>query len=509
MKKKTQTIDELLQELSTTYRESVRLASVAELLEWDQEVFMPAKASAYRAETVGYLAGLAHERLLSLGERGVIHMLEEQVAKGNLKGKAAALVRECARDVKEAQALPNTFVQELAETTSNAVHVWQKARSENNFRLFAPHLEEVLRLSRDKAAFLAPKGDPYDALLDTYETGATTAYLAPLFAELRDGLVPIVKELRGAKKKPKKTFTGTFALEKQRRFSHMLSSAIGFDAASGRLDESTHPFTVGIHPSDVRITTRYDERDPWYAIGSTIHEAGHALYEQGLPEKEHGTPLGQARSLGVHESQSRFWENMIGKQRSFWKYFYPKLKKSFADELKSTSLDEWYGYLHQVTPSLIRTESDEVTYNLHIIVRFEIERLLVHGSIEVKDLPQVWNEKMYEYLGVRVPDDTRGVLQDTHWACGLIGYFPTYTLGNLYAAALYDALLLDIPDMEKQIAQGEFAQIKAWLHRNVYRHGRTYSTDVLMRRATGSGISVEPFLSHIKKTYYPVYGLSV
>lgn len=493
-------------ELRRRLTEMLHLRSALSLSSWDQEVYMPRGASVPRAEMLAYLSGEYHKKLLALNSGKLLSNLQKASDIGLLSRRERALVREIWRDYTLARKLPSTFVVEFADITSRAQHVWADARRTNDFKLFKPWLEKIVTLSRTKARLIGGS-QPYDALLDTFEPGMTSDTLSATFAELKNGLIPLMAEIARSRIAAPKPPQGIFSITEQKALLEYINLKMGFDYDRGRLDESTHPFTSGSHPTDVRITTRYRETDLWYSIGSDIHELGHALYEQGLPAHEAGTPLGEAASLGVHESQSRFWENMVGRDIHTWRYLLPGMKKRFPDALKKYSLDEWYRSLHTVRPSLIRTEADEVTYNLHIILRYEIEKDLIEGSISVKDLPSIWNEKMHESLGLRVPNDAHGVLQDVHWSGGMLGYFPTYTLGNLYSAQLNEKIRSDMPDFDMKLSRGEFLPIRDWLNTKVHRFGRTYSARELMRKVTGSDLSAMPFLSYLDKKYTSIYDL--
>ncbi|MFZ2555863.1 MAG: carboxypeptidase M32 [Minisyncoccia bacterium] len=492
-------------ELRRRLTEMQHLRSALSLSSWDQEVYMPKGASASRAEMLGYLSGEHHRKLLILDQGNLLSNLHAAEEAGRLSPKVRALVREVWRDYALARKLPHTFVVEFADITSRAQHVWAEARQRNDFAHFRPWLEKIVRLSREKASLLGGVHS-YDALIDTFEPGMTSAELSRTFDDLKTGLIPLVTRIASNGAKKPKAPKGIFPIAEQKKILEYINLKMGFDYARGRLDESTHPFTSGSHPSDVRITTRYREKDLWYSIGSDIHELGHGLYEQGLPLHEAGTPLGEAVSLGVHESQSRFWENMVGRNIATWRFLFPLLKKHFP-ALKDYSVDEWYRFLHIVRPSLIRTEADEVTYNLHIILRYEMEKDLIEGRLAVKDLPSIWNSKVREYLGLTVPDDARGVLQDVHWSGGMLGYFPTYTLGNLYSAQLYEKIRNDMPDFERKLSKGDFIPIRDWLGEKIHRHGRMYSASDLMHRATGSRLSVAPFLSYLEDKYTDIYEL--
>lgn len=488
--------------LRSRLREVKYLGSSVALASWDQEVHMPPKASAARAELLAYLSGEQHTKFVALDHDKLLTRLR---GAKKLSPKNTALVRELWRDYMLATKLPMAFVVEFASTTSEAQQVWAEARRKNDFELFQPWLEKIVKLSKEKARLLGGL-DAYDTLLDTFEPEMTSRELDVTFTALREQLVALLARIQSANQPKVRPPKGMFPIDQQRTLLDAMLPQMGFDMEAGRIDESTHPFSTDIHPFDARITTRYDEKNIWSSVGSAIHELGHALYEQGLPAGESGTPLGEAASLAIHESQSRFWENMVGKNRQTWTHFFPQMKKAFPKALAGYSADEWYRYLNTVQPSLIRTESDEVTYNLHIILRFEIERDLIKNNLHVKDLPHVWNEKMREYIGIRVPDNARGVLQDVHWSGGMIGYFPTYTLGNLYSAQLYDAIQRDLPDFGVKLAHGDYIPIRDWLRDTIHRHGRYYSAKTLMRRTAGSPLSIDPFMRYLTEKYSKLYG---
>ena len=493
--------------LKARLSEIAHLGSVYSVLGWDQEVHMPEKGVDARAASISLVSSILHEKLVSLDDDGLLSKLKKQVDAKKLKGKDAIIVAETWRSFEREKKLPKAFVEEMAETTSKAHHVWVRARRENDFKAFLPWLRKIVELKREEARLVGFADSPYDALLDSYEPGLTTRDAAIILNDLKDFLVPFIKQLRASRVAvDQRRVRGVFPLDKQLAFNHFISEKMGFDYAAGRIDESVHPFTTTFHTNDVRITTRFKKDDLYYSIGSTIHETGHALYEQGLPSEHFGTPLGEAVSLGIHESQSRLWENTIGKSAAFWKYFYPKLQKEFPEPFKQVPLAEFLRTINEVRPSLIRTEADEVTYNLHVIVRFEIEKELIEGSLDPKDLPAVWNEKMKEYLGVRVPSDSLGVLQDTHWSGGSIGYFPTYTLGNLYAAQFYSAMEREIPDLTARIAAGDLAVPREWLRKRVHLHGKTYKAADLVKKVTGEYPTSRYFIEYLKAKYEKLYG---
>jgi len=422
----------------------------------------------------------------------------------------AANVREIRRDYNKATKLPESLVSELAQVSSEAQHEWAKARKASDFAQFLPWLKRLVKLNRDKAACLGipSGGEAWDALADTFEPGCTAASVTAVFTPLRARLVKLIAELRGAKSGPSNRFNETaLPVDLQTSFVRMVTEAIGFDFERGRLDASTHPFCGGSHCNDVRMTTRYCETCLNDALGSTMHEAGHGMYEQGLPETAIGTPLGTAVSLAIHESQSRLWENQVGRSLPFWKWCRPRLLAHFGKSVEGFTVDELYGAANIVEPGFIRVEADEATYNLHVMVRFELERLLIGGQLDPADLPGEWNRRYREYLGLEVPDDRRGCLQDVHWSMGAFGYFPTYTLGTLYSAQLFSAARRDLPGLEEGFASGEFAPLLKWLRTHVHAHGRRYSPAELCVRATGKPLSSEPYLEYLEGKLRPLYSL--
>ncbi len=492
----------MIEELKKRLKEIAHLEVIRSLLFWDQEVNVPPKGADIRAAAIAELSGIIHEKFIALDEDGLLTKLEKQFESKKLKGKEAVIVAETWRSFARQKKLPKAFVQELAAVESKAQSVWAEARKQNDFKLFLPWLEKIVALKQKEAKLVGYKNSPYDALLDVYEPGMTTQEIVTIFDDLKDFLIPFIKKVRAKEAKVNLSKTkGKFSLDKQATFNAFIAKSIGFDFAAGRLDTSTHPFTSGSHPGDVRITTRYREDDLVYSLGSTIHEAGHGLYEQGLPLEHFGTPLAEAISLGIHESQSRMWENQIGKSLEFWKHFYPTLQKEFPVPFKKLPLAEFYKIINEVRPSLIRTEADEVTYNLHIIARFEIEKELIEGSVEAKDLPAIWRAKMKDYFGIEVPSDSLGVLQDVHWSAGLIGYFPTYSLGNLYAAQFYQAMNTTLPNLKKLITSGKFVEINAWLRTHIHSRGKLYKASELVKKVTGEPLNSRHFIQYLEEKY--------
>lgn len=473
-----------------------RLGSAAALLGWDQEVNLPSKAQVYRGEVEAQVAGELHKLSTDKAFVALIKELKEPDAMKQLSSDEQVIVRETWHDVEKAILLPTAFVQEFTKLSSQAFGAWAAARQKSDFSIFQPLLEKVVAMSRQQAEYLGYKESPYDALLDQYEPGLTSKKIDGLFTPLAKELSVLVKQ--AASKKQPVLPAAFYDQIGQEKLSHEVAAALGYDLNAGRIDISPHPFTVDFHPTDVRITTRYSEDNFWESLGSTIHETGHALYQQGLPVKEFGTPLCEPISLGVHESQSRIWENFVGKSQSFAEYLHPILERYFGKKIIHYSAQELYVWLNRVQPSFIRVESDEVTYNLHIVLRFEIEKELMEGTLKVADVPEAWNQKMKDYLGLSVTDDAQGCLQDIHWSHGTLGYFPTYTLGNLYAAQLYQKIVRDIPDLEKNFAKGDFAPFLAWLRKEIHVHGRRYQPEELLERATGEPLNPNYLIQHLK-----------
>lgn len=486
------------------------LCSACAVLGWDQEVHMPQKGIDARSAACSILSSVVHKKLVAIDDDGLLSSLKKQVDLKKITGKQATIITETWRSFERQRKLPEALVKELSETESKSQHAWAEARKNNDFKSFLPWLQKIVELKRAEANLVGFSDSPYDALLDSYEPGMTTKEASVILNDLKDFLVPFLKELKHAKVKiDQKRILGRFPLEQQFAFNRFVSEKMGFDYTSGRMDQSTHPFTTTFHTRDVRITTRFKENNLLYALSSTIHEVGHALYEQGLPSEEFGTPLSEAISLGIHESQSRLWENSIGKSVEFWKYFYPRLQKKFPKPFEKIPLNEFIQIINAVKPSLIRTEADEVTYNLHIILRFEIEKEMIEGTIDLADLPLIWKTKMKEYLGIDVPNDSVGVLQDVHWSAGMIGYFPTYSLGNIYAAQFYNAMQCDIPDFSKKVSIGNLKEPREWLRRNIHIHGKTYKAAELVKQVTGEYPTSRYFIDYLSKKYEKVYSLKV
>jgi carboxypeptidase Taq len=424
--------------------------------------------------------------------------------------KEVCIVREVWREFERDKKLPTAFVEELARVCSKAQTAWEEAKKNSDFNSYLPHLKKIVELKRKEAEIVGYKDSPYDALIDVFEPGTTAKDLSIILDELKDFLIPFLRKIEKSKVKINpKMLKGKFDISRQFEFQKSIIEKIGYKFESGRLDTSVHPFSIGFSPEDVRITTRYSEENLVDSFLSTVHEAGHALYEQGILAENFGTPMGESISLGIHESQSKTWENIIGRSKFFWKYFYPELKKIFPKPFSKIKLDDFYRAINAVEPSLIRIESDELTYNLHIILRFEIEKELVEGSIACEDLPKIWADKMKSYLGVDVPNDAKGVLQDVHWAHGSIGYFPTYILGNLYASQFFQQAKKNIPELESKISKGNFRELREWLNKKIHIHGKLYSAEKLVQKVTGEKLTSKYFVDYIRDKYSKIYKIKL
>lgn len=487
------------------------IASSASMLGWDQETMMPPGGLEHRGRQLAILARTAHEMKTDPRIGDLLAECEcDRSVTGDSVSVAAVNVRELRRDYDLLTKIPASLVEEFTRTTSRARHEWAEARKASDFSRFQPWLEKIVELSKQKAKCLstAATKEPWDALADLYEPGSTAADIERVFVPLRQRLQKLLGELNGGRKKPSNRFNETaLPIEKQEAFVKFVSERIGFDFSRGRLDRSTHPFCGGSHCNDIRMTTRFTETCVNDALGSTMHEAGHGMYEQGLLPEHIGTPMGEAVSLGIHESQSRMWENQVGRSRAFWTWCMPKLPEFFGEAVKGFSFEELYEAANIVEPGFIRVEADEATYNLHVMVRFEIERAIMSGAMSVADIPGAWNKAYKEYLGLTVPDDRRGCLQDVHWSMGSFGYFPTYTLGNLYAGQFFEKAQRDMPDLQEQFARGEFGGLKKWLNVNIHQQGQRYRAADLCKVVTGAPLSAEPLIRHLEGKLKPLYGV--
>jgi len=482
------------------------LNGASSLLGWDQQTYMPPGGAAARAEQLATLGRLAHEALISdeIGE--LLEGASAELTSSSSGSDESCLVRVVRRDYEKARKVPAALVAEIARATSLGMEVWVQARKDSNFAFFQPALQRILDLQRDLARCLGFEESLYDALLDQYEPGMKKSELVRIFSELKAGLVPLVQSISERldrvddgvlRKNYPEAAQWEFSLEAARR--------LGYDFQRGRQDKSVHPFTTSFSVNDVRITTRVDEQFLPTALFGTLHECGHALYEQGVSQNLERSPLASGASLGVHESQSRLWENLVGRSRGFWKFFLPRLKQAFPQNLQDVPLESFYRSINRVEPSLIRVEADEVTYNLHILLRFELESDLVESRLALADLPEAWNAGMKALLGVVPQNDAEGVLQDVHWSNGLIGYFPTYSLGNLLSVQLFEKAQAAIPALAAQIENGDFAALLDWLRTNVHQHGRKFLPSQLIQLATGKSLRAAPYLRYLQQKYSEIY----
>ncbi len=480
------------------------IEAAANVLEWDQETYMPDGAAGARAQQIATLRQLAHERFTTDELAGLVDALA--VADG-LSEADAALVRVTRRALDRKRRLTPDVVARFAAAVSAAKQAWKKAREENAFPAFAPHLERLIDINVEMAEALGYDDRRYDALLEEYEPGMTTAEIETVFSDLRGRLVPIVQAIADAEPVDDGLMTLSYDTGRQWDFGMAVLRDIGYDFSRGRQDLSAHPFTTSFSITDVRLTTRVNERFLPSALFGTLHEAGHGLYEQGVAPAFDRSPLAEGASLGMHESQSRLWENLVGRSEAFWRRYYPKLQKVFPDQLGGVEMSAFYRSINRVAPSLIRVEADEVTYNLHIMLRFELETALIAGTLAVADLPAAWNAKMEDYLGIRPDTDADGVLQDIHWSLGVFGYFPTYSLGNLMSTQLFEQIQVDLPELERQIETGEFAPLREWLRIHVHQHGKSRDAGEILEQVTGQRLGSDSWIRYIEGKYGALYGL--
>lgn len=499
------------EELMAHFKRLTLLGSTGSVLAWDQETMLPRGGVAYRAQQRGLIAELSHQMFV---DPRVEQWLGECEADASLTAdataRAAVNLREIRHGYDRATKLPAKLVREYARVTAEAQASWEQARKEDDYGQFAPSLRRIIELNIERARCYGwpAEGEPWDALADGFEMGMTAAKVAAVFTPLRKQLVALIDQLRGAGVEPSRAFDEMkVPVDQQRKFVQWAIGQFGFDFGRGRLDTAAHPFCSGAHPGDVRLTTRFHDAMLTDALGSTMHEAGHGLYEQGLPAELIFEPAGGAVGLSIHESQSRLWENQVGRSLAFWQWCYPKLGEFFGDAFAGLSAEDAFASANKVQRTLIRVESDEATYNLHIMIRFELERLMLRGDLGVDDLPLAWDQRYRDYLGIDVPDNRRGCLQDVHWAHGAMGYFPTYTMGNLYGAQFFETACDALGDVPGMIAQGEFAPLLTWLNENIHAHGHTYQSDGLCQKVTGKPLSAEPLMRHLRRKLEPLYGL--
>lgn len=500
---------EKLEALRNLLSEVFDLNAAAAVLGWDQQTYMPRGGASNRAMQLATLSRLAHQKSVSDEMGDAIEAAKDETASLDPDSDEARLVRKAARDFDKAHKVPSEWVAEFSRVTALAHQVWEKAREDADFSQFQSSLEEILELRRQYAEFFAPYDHPYDTWLDDFEPGMKTAEVKAVFDDLRPQQVELVHAIiEKGDVVDDAVLHQAFDEQKQWDFGEEVIKVFGYDFERGRQDKAVHPFTTGFGIGDVRITTRVDPNFFNTAIFGTFHEAGHALYAQGTKADLDRSPLLGGASMAIHESQSRMWENLIGRSRAFWVAYYTHLQEYFPTQLKGFEVEDFYRAINKVKTSLIRVEADEATYNLHIMLRFEIELGLLEGSIAVADLPAIWNQKMEEYLGQTPPDDALGVLQDIHWSGGAFGYFPTYALGNLVASQLWEKITEDIPQLKGQIEQGEFANLLTWLRENIHQHGAKFEPMELLERVTGSRLSAGPYVQYLRDKFGEIYDLS-
>jgi carboxypeptidase Taq len=498
-------MSEKLELLKEKLGEVVDLGYASGVLGWDQQVNMPPAGNEARGQQLATLNKIAQEKFISDEVGRLIEDLQQELDGSD--SDDAALVRVAARNYEKARRVPPSFIAEQAIVTSKAFEAWVEARSKSDFSIFRPHLEKVVELVHKYISFFPPAEHPYDVLLDDYERGMKTSDVKAIFDGLRPKQVKLIKAVTSAKQVKDDFLYKKYNEKKLIDFGNEVITQFGYDWNRGRQDKAPHPFQASFSINDVRITTRFEDDNPLATLFSTMHESGHALYEQGVDLAYERTPLAGGASLAVHESQSRMWENLVGRSLPFWEHFYPALKKTFPAQLEGVSLKSFYKAINKVEPSFIRVNADEATYNMHIMLRLELEIGMVEDKIAIRDLPEIWNTKMEEYLGITPANDAKGVLQDIHWSGGSIGYFSTYALGNLISAQLWEKINRDIPDLNDQIRKGNFSELLAWLRKNIHKYGQKYGPQELVERVTGSKIAPEPYVRYLTKKYNEIYGL--
>jgi carboxypeptidase Taq len=497
-----------LEGLKARMQDVLSLRAASNLMGWDQQTMMPRGGAEARARHLETLAKFAHVHFVDAETARLLEKAAAETSSLPATHDDACLVRVTQRDYNLACKVPADFVAELTRLTALAHEVWAKARAENNFADFAPTLAKIMALKQQEAQYLGYSDHIYDALLDTYEPDVKTADVTAMFDTLKVDLIPLVRAISArADSVSAVPLHQPFDEAKQKAFAEMVIGHYGFDFSRGRQDRAVHPFCQSFSQSDVRITTRYDANWLSPAFFGTLHETGHAMYEQGSAPEIDAHGLGGGASLGVHESQSRLWENVVGRGRAFWQHFYPQLQATFPEQLGKVDLDNFYRAINKVAPSFIRVEADEVTYNLHIIIRFELERDLLAGKMPIGNLRDAWNAKYQEYLGIVPPTDTLGVLQDIHWSAGLVGYFPTYSMGNLLSVQLFNKAVAAHPSITTELAEGKFATLRQWMHENLYRHGRKFTPKQLISNATGEAMQSRDYMAYLKAKYSAIYGL--
>jgi len=500
-------MSEKLDQLREITGEVADLNAAISLLGWDQQTYMPAGGNDARGQHLATLGKIAHQKATSSQVGDLLGALKSELMSGDPDGDDAAFVRVASRDYDKAVRVPAEFVAEQAIITTAAFEAWHEARAKSNFETFRPHLEKVVALVKRYITFFPPADHPYDVLLDDYEPGMKTAEVKAIFDALRPRQVELLHKIAGRPQVDDRFLHRAFNEKKIWELAADITRELGYDWRRGRMDRAPHPFETSFGADDVRITNRFEPEQPLATLFSGMHEAGHAMYEQGVARNYDRTPLAHGASLAVHESQSRMWENLVGRSLPFWELMYPRLKRLFPSQLKGVGVRSFYRAINKVQPSHIRVNADEATYNLHIMLRLELEISLVEGALDIRDLPDIWNARMQEYLGIRPRNDAEGVLQDVHWSYGSIGYFSTYALGNLISAQFMQKMRSDLADVDGSIRAGKFGELLEWLRTNVHTFGRKYDPQDLVQRVTGSRINPEPYVRYLTDKYSEIYGI--
>lgn len=496
-----------LDEFRERYGLLTDLEQAAAVLDWDQQTYMPEEGGEHRAQQLAALAGIIHETHTGAGMGELLDRLQEHAA--DLSADDAAALRVARRDFERESRLPRRLVEELSRSESEGQLQWQEARRRNDFSLFLPSLTRIISLVREKAEHIGFTEHPWDALHDGFEPGSDTRTVREVFGPLRQATVRLLERIRESGNVVDDAILyRDWPEDSQEAFARAEAERFGFDFRRGRLDRAVHPFATSFGNRDVRITTRYDRNFLSTAVFGIFHEAGHGMYEQGIADGLIRSPLGTSASLAVHESQSRLWENLIGRSETYWQYAWPKLQAAFPHTVAASDRDEFIRAINRVTPSLIRVEADEITYNLHIMIRFELELALLDGSLEPAGLPDAWNALYRDQLGITPQDDAEGCLQDVHWSAGLFGYFPTYALGNVMSVQLLEAHRAQNPELDSQTARGDFSRLATWLRDNVHSHGSRYLPQELLERATGRRLDPAPYIAYLDNKFSRIYGLS-
>lgn len=478
------------------------LNSATSVLSWDMMVSIPKRGKAYRSEVLGYLSSESYKLQTSEEMKSFIDYF---ISQENLDDTTKAMTLNAKKNYDRTKKIPEEKYKEYVILASNSFSYWEEARAKSDYSIFKPYLEKIVNYNLEFLNYWGYEGNKYNTFLDMYEPGITVEKLDKVFGELREAIVDLLNKIKASSIKIKTDFFNEyFTKESQEEFGIYVAKKLGYNFEAGRIDVSTHPFTTTFDNKDVRITTRYDEHEFRGALFSTIHESGHAIYEQNIPDELKGTGLATGVSMGIHESQSRFYENILGRSKEFWKYFYKETQSRF-EQFKKVSFEDFYKAINVVEPSLIRTEADELTYSLHVIIRYEIEKALINGDVTVDELPRIWNSKYKEYLGVEPGNDAEGVLQDMHWSDGSFGYFPSYALGNLYGAQFLSKLLKDIPNYYELIEEGKFEKVHQWLKENIHKYGSVYEPAVILKKVTGEELTARYFIEYLNNKYSKIY----